>query len=319
MLVYGGKEYPNTGTAILVATFNGEKYLREQLDSLVVQTTQNFICFLHDDVSSDRTVEIVEEYCERYPEKFVYLGSQKCGGAKQNFFYMLGLVDADYILFCDQDDVWLPMKIERCLSEMHNLEKVYGKDAPLCVYSDLMAVDEKMNTMEDSLWGEFGNKNKTLDLMKNNVLKGCVMMINSDLRAEMLKFKNLDNISMHDWWGGLVCSLLGEMTYIPESLVLYRQHADNVIGAQLEKNYSKKIKNLFSLRKWIKGKQEWINRRRRYALELLELIPEDHPQYVFLKQLANIGEKNKIARLRFYFKNDLIIQTSSLLYQLMFI
>ena len=99
--------------AILLATYNGEKYIEEFLISLQGQTFQNYICYIHDDGSKDRTRRIAEEFEKRDPGHFQILEGPSQGGAKENFLWMLGQIEAEYYMFADQDDVWLPEKIEK--------------------------------------------------------------------------------------------------------------------------------------------------------------------------------------------------------------
>ena len=94
--------------AILMATYNGAKYLREQIDSLLAQTCQDWHLFIHDDGSSDDTMSIVNQYIETHPDKITILDYPSQGGACKNFLSMLEQVDSSYYTFCDQDDVWLP-------------------------------------------------------------------------------------------------------------------------------------------------------------------------------------------------------------------
>ena len=99
--------------AILLATYNGEKYIEEFLISLQGQTFQNYICYIHDDGSKDRTRRIAEEFEKRDPGHFQILEGPSQGGAKENFLWMLGQIEAEFYMFAGQDDVWLPEKIEK--------------------------------------------------------------------------------------------------------------------------------------------------------------------------------------------------------------
>ena len=110
---------------ILLATYNGEKYLKEQLDSLFEQTNQHWTLWIHDDNSKDNTVNIIKKYKSKYPDQIEFLDDDiSTGGAKENFTYLLDNIndDYDYIMFCDQDDVWLEDKIEITLKKMLEIE-----------------------------------------------------------------------------------------------------------------------------------------------------------------------------------------------------
>ena len=124
---------------VLLATYNGQEYLRAQLDSLVQQTFKDFKIIVHDDGSTDDTLEIIAEYQEKYPEMMVQYFGEPLGSAKANFLWMLKQVQADYFFFCDQDDVWAPDKVERSLQEMYRLEEkskasALLEPAPACVF-----------------------------------------------------------------------------------------------------------------------------------------------------------------------------------------
>ena len=135
--------------AILMATYNGSRYLREQIDSILSQTNDNWQLYIHDDGSTDSTMDIILEYCNKYIGKIVYLNdAQKHRGAAMSFMYLLKQVEADYYMFCDQDDVWLPNKVEQ---EFKSITE-YSNEKPILVFSDLYIVDEKLNVIEKSYW-----------------------------------------------------------------------------------------------------------------------------------------------------------------------
>ena len=130
-------------TAILLATYNGEKFLREQLDSLLQQTYSDWTLYIHDDGSTDSTKEIIKEYEQKY-ENITMLRYPSQKGAKNNFMSLLERVEANYYLFCDQDDVWRKDKVEKEMARMMVLEKDFpGK--PVLVFSDLYVVDINLN------------------------------------------------------------------------------------------------------------------------------------------------------------------------------
>ena len=126
--------------AILLGTYNGGRFLREQLDSLFAQTMKDFQLYIRDDGSTDDTMLIVKEYQQLHPNIVKVEDEGKNLGAKGNFERLLALTDADYYMFCDQDDVWLPDKIEVSFAKMKQMEQRYG-DIPLLVHTDLEVVD----------------------------------------------------------------------------------------------------------------------------------------------------------------------------------
>jgi len=237
---------------ILLATYNGEKYLREQLDSLFRQTYQNWILWIHDDNSEDNTVNIIKEYKKKYPDKIIFLDDNvSTGGAKENFAYLLNSIDDnfDYLMFCDQDDVWLEDKIEVTLNKMLELEKE-NPDKPILVHTDLKVVDDKLNIISDSMFKyQKVNLNNQYDLKKlvvENVVTGCTMMLNKKL-VNIVKEIPKEAV-MHDWWIAIMTlKMEGIIYFLNKSTVLYRQHSLNIVGAR-------KIGFLYYFKKLLKVK-----------------------------------------------------------------
>lgn len=218
---------------ILLSTYNGEQYLRNQIESIINQTYKNWRLLIRDDGSQDKTIEILEYYLRKHKDKIVLIeDGQKHLGASKSFFRLLGYSDAKYIMFCDQDDVWLPYKIEKTYNKMKELEKKHN-DKPLLVYSDLKVVDKDLNLIAPSFWKYQHidpKRNKLNHLLVQNVITGCTMMINNKLKDMLITMP--DDEIMHDWWLGLVGASFGELDFIKEPLVLYRQHGKNDTGAQ---------------------------------------------------------------------------------------
>ena len=136
--------------AVLLATYNGEKYLKEQIDSILEQMDRvpdKCALYVHDDGSTDGTCEILKEYASQYPDCVKLLEGPPQGGSTKNFMYMLSEVEADYYMFSDQDDVWLPEKIEREYEEIKKLE-----GSPALVFSDMKVVDEDLKVIDESFY-----------------------------------------------------------------------------------------------------------------------------------------------------------------------
>jgi len=217
---------------ILLPTYNGEKFIKEQIESVLNQSYENWRLLVRDDGSSDSTVEIVKNYTAQYPQKIVLIEDDKDHlGACQSFAQLLNHSTSDYIMFCDQDDIWLPDKIELTLNKMLELEKTY--DQPILVHTDVKVVDENLNILRDSFW-RYQRVNPDLKslnhlLIQNNVT-GCAMMINKRLKEISLPIPT--EAIMYDWWIGLVASTFGVIEYIKKPTVLYRQHIQCDTGAK---------------------------------------------------------------------------------------
>lgn len=219
---------------VLLAAWNGERYLREQMESLLGQTNQEFTILISDDGSSDRTPEIISEYESRFPDRIKSLKNLKpSGSARDNFFRLLKSASDEYLMFCDQDDIWLPDKVEVTLREMKKMEKIWGKDMPILIHSDLSVTDQEGTILYPSMarYQKIGvNDNRTSHYLVENNITGNTMMINRSLKN--LTGQIPDICVMHDWWLGLVASCFGKISYIDRPLVRYRQHGNNQVGAK---------------------------------------------------------------------------------------
>ena len=143
----------NDTVAIMMATYNGGHYLREQIESLLSQTYTEWILFIRDDESKDNTLEIVNEYVKKYPEKVISVANHSDKhGARMNFGciheWVTRQYDFRYFMFCDQDDIWLPDKIEKEMMAIKKGEEEYV--GPLLIHTDLTVVDEKLAVIAPS-------------------------------------------------------------------------------------------------------------------------------------------------------------------------
>ena len=221
--------------AILMATYNAEKYLHEQIDSIFSQTSKDWHLFIHDDGSKDNTVAIIREFAEKYPEEVSILDYPPQYGAWKNFLSMLDKVESEYYMFSDQDDVWLPEKIETEYNTIKKLESGEGKDKPIIVYSDLIVTDSELNTISPSLWKIAGIYPQLIhsfnDMAANTVISGCTMLFNAEAKNVSCHYTN--NVTMHDAWMACCVMKNGGLLYpTAQATMLYRQHGSNTLGAQ---------------------------------------------------------------------------------------
>ena len=223
----------NDEVLIVMATYNGGKYLNEQLDSLLQQTYPAWTLLVHDDGSTDETPALLRAYVKKYPDKIKILEDNTFfGSASLNFSHLLSMADAEYIMLCDQDDVWFPEKIEKTLQKMKAMELKYP-DVPLLVHTDLNVVGENMELLDNSFW-HFGNLDPKYDalsrLLMQNFITGCTVMLNRRLLRKAMPIP--ESAIMHDWWLGLVASRFGKIGFLPEATIAYRQHDNNDTGAK---------------------------------------------------------------------------------------
>ena len=215
---------------ILLATYNGARFLKEQLDSILNQTHTEFRLIISDDKSTDKTRAIIEEYAAK-DSRIEYYFQKKNLGVIKNFEFLLKKVESDYFMFSDQDDIWKENKIELSLA------KLKEDDADL-VYSDLEVVDRDLKTIYKSYWKLKGLENKVKKynnfeaLYLNNFITGCTMLSKKKFIDLILPLPTKSKYVLHDYWVSLIVSQHGVLTYVKEPLIKYRQHKDNKIGSR---------------------------------------------------------------------------------------
>lgn len=207
--------------AICMSTYNGEKYLEEQLKSLFEQTYQNIRIYVRDDGSSDKTREILD----KYKNKIIIVDSKENLGVTKSFMNLLTFdEEADYYAFCDQDDVWLPNKIERAVEKLEQTKK----EIPTMYFTDYNYHDENMNYMSRSAINKNGPSFQ--NALVECISLGMNMVINRSLRDILIKNK-MEKAMYHDWIIYLIASSIGNVIYDREVTVKYRRHRNNVSSA----------------------------------------------------------------------------------------
>ncbi len=286
---------------ILLATYNGEKFIREQLDSILNQDYENWMIRACDDASKDSTYEILQEYAERFPEKFVVKKNEVgFGSAKLNFMNLIQNSTCKYVMCCDQDDVWLPNKISLTLEEMKKQEK---DGIPVLVHTDLKVVDKDLNIMGESFF-EYSKLNKNLtynDLLIQNSVTGCTTMLNQELVSLLKREMEMDKILMHDWIAALIAAAKGSIGFVDCPTMLYRQHGVNSVGA---KRYGislflAKLKNSDIKKALMDTAKQAEEVARLYKDEL------DEETYQLTYQYSQIFKTSKWKRISFYRKHHI--------------
>lgn len=239
---------------ILLATYNGQAYLKEQIDSILAQSNTDWRLLIRDDGSDDDTTSIIKSYLAKYPDRIKLIENKgRHLGASLNFNSLLETSTAEYIMFSDQDDVWLPTKIELTLNLMKTTERAYP-DKPVLVHTDLRVVDSRLKTIAKSMWQCQGifpeNGNNVNKVMLQNIATGCTIMINK--KAKTISLPIPAEAVMHDWWIAINVAKYGKIVYLPDQLVLYRQHRNNVVGT--------KKKYVFPARKGIMNHYKMIKK-----------------------------------------------------------
>lgn len=235
---------------ILLATCDGEKFIGEQIESLLAQSYPNIRILIRDDASQDGTPDIIQKYVQDYPKKIHLYQSSIRQGVKENFSRLMDLSTAPYIMFSDQDDCWMPKKVEHTFCQMQAMERQYGEH-PLLVHTDLVVVDEHLTVIHPSFWSYTHlhpqPEEKLNFLLSQNVVTGCAMMINR-LSLELAK-PIPDEAYMHDWWIALATSAFGKVGILKEPSLYYRQHDRNALGAKKFGSFENLKHNFQKLRK----------------------------------------------------------------------
>ena len=240
---------------VLMACYNGEKYLPQQLSSLLTQDDPCFSVLMQDDGSTDATPSLLSDIT-RQDSRFLLAADQgQHHGAIGNFLSLLGQCEADYAALCDQDDLWAADRLSRCRKAMEEAEARYGADVPLLIHSDSRVVDGDGHTLQESFFLHQGwNKNAmTLPrlLVQNNVT-GCTLLMNTALRRLVVEHGDPRTMHMHDWFIALTAAAFGHVIFVDEPLISYRQHGVNVVGASQQNLGQRGVK---ALSQWEKGKR----------------------------------------------------------------
>lgn len=219
--------------SVLLAAYNGAAFIREQMDSILSQTVEDVKIVFSDDGSSDGTLEILKEYERRFPDRVRGLYGEATGSPQGNFFRLLTSVTDDYVMLCDQDDVWLPDKVEATLKEMKRMEARYGVKTPVLVHTDLAVTDKEGKILHPSMarYQKIAvSDNRFSHYLVENNITGNTVMLNKAF-GKLFHCIPLE-CAMHDWWLGLLASCFGRIAYLDRPLVRYRQHGGNQLGAQ---------------------------------------------------------------------------------------
>ncbi len=239
--------------AVLLSTFNGEEFLSEQLDSLLAQSYGCGI-YIRDDGSTDNTGDIVRLYETKYPESVRVVRDDRGNlGYKDSFLCLLSAARAEYYMFCDQDDVWKPDKVEKSLRKILELESE-NPDVPCCVFCNAEVSDANMTVLDSSIW-HYSHTNpkyafNPYDLSVNTIPSfGCTMIFNDAARAALDYRQGLRNNSPgHDFAVICLCCCYGKVAFIEEPLMLYRRHSANVSDAH---NYTRSFRTI--IKKFVKS------------------------------------------------------------------
>jgi len=234
-----------SSVVILLATFNGAKYLKKQLNSIINQTHLNWELVIRDDGSNDNTIEIIKYY-EGIDKRISYIQTQSnihgaCANFSELYKWTKENKEIEYLMFSDQDDIWLSNKIEKSMSYLKSSEQKYP-NLPILIYSNLKLIDENDDYIKSSI--KLLNNVGFNRIMVQNYVFGCTTIFNKQL-FDLIDYipKDAEN---HDYWVALVATAFGKALLMDDHTILYRQHASNVTsqGSSLHERYNRYVVNI---------------------------------------------------------------------------
>lgn len=221
---------------ILLASYNAEKYIVPQIDSILNQSYEKVSIIISDDGSTDKTLNILRNFRDKHENITLIQNNSENKGHLGNFSYLSSYAkkgSADYFCFSDQDDVWHSDKLTVLMEKMALLEKKHGKKTPILVHSDLRVVNSNLEEIAPSFIRYQGlpnpAKHQFSKLLLQNIVTGCALMINRALLEKATPIP--EEALVHDWWFALCAKYFGILYYIDTPLIDYRQHGLNSIGA----------------------------------------------------------------------------------------
>lgn len=301
---------------ILLASYNGEKFIKEQLNSILNQTYLNWSLLISDDGSTDNTLSIIKEFCSKDDRIKLVNESFTKLGASQNFGNLLKTAldeEWDFLMFADQDDFWYDDKIQITLNAM--LEQGSSNNVPKLIYTDFEYADEQLNPLSKEtdhnifLW----RKPNLQRLLAQNNIYGCTMMINRLLAEKACPVPlSAEN---HDYWVSIVAALLGEIIHIKKRTILYRQHSNNISGHYSNNSFKIRFQRYYKRNEKL---EKMMRMRFEMAGELHNRFYKDisESNKKLLLGYSNLENKNGIERVSFCFKKG--IEKDSILQSLAF-
>ena len=289
-----------TRYAIVLSAYDGAAWLEAQLASIRGQSAQDWRLFARDDGSHDDTVERLRDWARREPRIELLADDGRNLGPAASFGILLQHAlhrGERYVFLSDQDDVWLPEKCASMLALMRDREAEFGPDVPLLVHSDLRVVDRDLAPVHPSFVAQHGidpkEEQRGTRLLVGNSVTGCASLVNAALLRCALP---MPEVAMHDWWLALCAGAFGELVFLDEPTVLYRQHGANTVGARGLPERARTILQsprrwwLASARRFLKGlHQDWVLRDRARTRGLPMAAPVRESLDVLWEGLAATG------------------------------
>jgi len=293
----------NSNTCIVLGVYNGAKYLEEQLGSIIGQYDSSWNVLSRDDASQDNSSILLKEYSKQDSRIILVQDNKRNLGVVENYSLLLKNAfgsACQYIACSDQDDVWSPNKLFAQLSLMRETEKKHP-GTPILIHSDLEVVSAASKSISNSFMhyqGIYHEPSYPLKvLLVQNFVTGCTVLINRHLLEIALPIPK--EAIMHDWWLALCAAAFGRIEYIDETLVKYRQHGQNVIGAKSIYDFANPFKTNWCER-WLKGR-DVLRQSMLQAQVLSERIRKydpTNPNLSLIERYASLRNLSPIQRIR---------------------
>lgn len=281
---------------VLISTYNGEKYLKELMDSVLNQDVKQLTLIIRDDGSNDNTLKILDAYSNK---KNIKIFAERNIGVIQSFFKLLKLSypNSDYYAFCDQDDVWMRDKLSRAISKLNE----FPEEIPLMYCSRMILVNDKLNIIRYSK--PLRKPPSFNNALVESIAAGCTIVINNSARKLLLKKIPLSTL-MHDWWIYLTISAFGKVIYDIEPKILYRLHSSNTVGVEVKfiRKWNKRIKRFIKRGKKLSISQQVNEFQKIYGM----ILPEDKAK--ILNKFIN-SQKTLISRIFYAFTGEICSQS----------
>lgn len=223
-------------TTIVMATYNGEKYVGQQIDSIIQQTYTHWCLLIRDDGSTDNTVQIIKQYAERYPQITILEDRLGNLGFNKNFITLIQAANSPYISICDQDDVWLPEKLALNIEAIKRIE--ITPQIPALVHSDAWMVDSNLNLMHAAWIGKRGEVQGLNGIAFANSVQGATVLFNQALKTIAV---SVPIEVPYDYHLALLAVFKGKRHYLNLPLLKYRQHSQNAIGSGVSHHSKRKL------------------------------------------------------------------------------
>lgn len=204
---------------VLLATYNGERFIEEFLESLVGQEQVNIHLIVSDDGSTDSTLEIVKRHQSKF-KKVTFLDGPRTGPMR-NFFHLLRNSNGKFVALADQDDIWSKDHL------IKSINRIKGSKIPAMTYSSVVQFGDERKKTE--VWPSNYAGPKFPAIIFENTARGCTIVVNAQAR-QLINIREPNNAIMHDWWILLLIQLYGEVFFEPEPEIHYRLHSNNFVG-----------------------------------------------------------------------------------------